>query len=353
MIKSALVPLNASAIKARARELGFDLCGIARAERYQKLSRLSEWIAEGRAGELNYLSDSADERIDPFRVLPTVRSVICLGTIYNTRQPYSNDVADPSRMAIARYAWGDDYHEVVRARLRALVVWMAEMAPGLEAFSCVDDGPVQERVFAEQAGLGWIGKNTCVINHELGSWFFLGEVLCNLDLDADEPAIDRCGTCTRCIDACPTGAIVQPYTVDATRCISYLTIETRGELSEADRPVVAQHLFGCDICQDVCPWNRAAATSEDVAWQAREGLASPKLIDLARRSDPEWRALIDLSALRRAGLRRLRRTLAYALGASNDADADAALGVMAAEPSAADPLVADAIRWARARRVNR
>jgi epoxyqueuosine reductase len=306
--------LSASSIKSKAREIGFDLCGIAPAVRHPKLSRLASWIEEGRAGDMRYLAESLDERLDPIVFLPTARSVISLATVYNTAHPYSTEMrGDRERVAIARYGWGDDYHGVLKGRLRRLVTWMAEAAGrGLEALSCVDDGPMQERVFAERAGLGWIGKNTCLINPELGSWLFLAEIVTNAELDPDPPGHDQCGTCTRCLEACPTQAIVEPYVVDATRCLSYLTIEQRGDVAASLRPAIREQIFGCDICQDVCPWNRRAATSDDPAWQPREGLLFPRLIDLCTLTDEAWRAMFKDSALRRAGSPRLRRSLAYA-----------------------------------------
>lgn len=306
--------LTAARIKTAARAAGFDLCGVARAVRHPKLAKLATWIADGRAGEMRYLSDSLEERSDIHAFLPTARSVISLAVVYNTRHPYSVDVTrEPGRVAISRYAWGEDYHDVLRARLRALVTWMAEAAgAGLEALTCVDDGPVQERVFAEQAGLGWIGKNTCVINAQLGSWLFLAEVVTNADLEPDPPATDQCGTCTRCLDACPTAAIVEPYVVDATKCVSYLTIEQRGTVAPDLVPAIREQVYGCDICQDVCPWNRRAATSDDEVWQPRDGLLFPRLVDLCDLNDEAWRRLLKGSAMRRAGLRRIRRTLSHA-----------------------------------------
>jgi len=323
--------LTPAGIKARAAEIGFDLCGIARAEQFPRLSRLADWIAAGYAGDMAYLSKSLDERLDPRQVLPAVRSVVSLGTVYNTDHPYSTSMAEAGRAAIARYAWGDDYHDVIRGRLRELVRWMADTAGrGFEAWSCVDNGPVQERVFAEQAGLGWIGKNTCVINPRLGSWLFLGEILTNAVLDPDQPGVDQCGTCTRCLDACPTQAIVEPYAVDATRCLSYLTIESRGPVDEALRPAMDRQIFGCDICQDVCPWNRKAAVSDDPAWQPREGLAFPWLLELCQWSDQQWRERLKGSALSYAGLKRIRRSLAYAAAALPVPDRTHALDALAA-----------------------
>jgi epoxyqueuosine reductase len=351
-------PLSSADVKTKAREVGFDLCGVARAERHPKLDRLREWIDRGRAGEMRYLADSLGERADPRRVLPTVRSIVSVAVVYNTAQPYSTGASanadDLDRAAIARYAWGDDYHAVLRTRLRALLEWMAAAAgppgSGFEAFSCVDDGPVQERVWAEQAGLGWIGKNTCLINPSLGSWLFLAEILCNADLEPDTSGVDQCGACTRCLDACPTGAIVEPYAIDATRCLSYLTIEARGAVDESLRPAIGGHLFGCDICQDVCPWNRHAAESDDPAWQPRGAFAFPKLVDLCRLSDADWVERLKGSAIKRAGLHRIRRTLAYALGSSADPGSTGALDTMAREPSGGAPVVSDAIAWARRRR---
>ena len=340
--------LTSTAIKSRAAETGFDLCGVARAIRYPRLARLAEWIERGFAGDMVYLTASLHERLDPASVLPHARSVVCVALVYNTDQPYSNTMTSADRAAIARYAWGDDYHDVLRSKLRPFVRWMADVAgPGFEAFSCVDAGPVQERVFAEQAGLGWIGKNTCLINPGLGSWICLGEVLTNAELEPDAPGVDHCGTCTRCLDACPTDAFVEPYQLDATRCLSYLTIESRGSVEPALRDSVGSHVFGCDICQDVCPWNRRAAESTDAAWQPRDGLAYPRLLDLCRLSDDAWRALLRGSAMRRAGLRRIRRSLAYAAAHLPQGELEQALETLSSHPSAADAHVAEAIAWAR------
>ena len=347
----APVTLTAHAIKAQARTVGFDLCGVSRAVRHPRMARLATWIAEGKSGEMRYLAESLDERLDPTVFLPTARSVISLAVVYNSAHPYSTESAsEPGRAAIARYAWGDDYHDVLRRRLRALVEWMvACVGSGLEALTCVDDGPVQERVLAEQAGIGWIGKNTCVINPALGSWLFLAEIVTNLDLDPDEPAVDQCGTCTRCLEACPTGAIVEPYTVDASRCLSYLTIELRGQVPEVMRPAIRQQIYGCDICQDVCPWNRRAATSDAAEWQPRTGTVHAQLIDLCALSDEAWRPLLKGSAMRRAGLRRIRRSRAYATASLPGPDAARALDQLEGQPSAAHADVRDAIDWARER----
>lgn len=341
--------LTSAALKAKAREVGFDLCGVAAAVQHPKLARLATWIDEGCAGDMLYLRESLDERSDVTVMLPTAQSVISLGCIYNTPVPYSTETPE-GRAAIARYAWGDDYHDVLKTRVRAMLQWMADTAGrGLEALSCIDNGPVQERVFAEAAGLGWIGKNTCVINPRLGSWFFLSAIVTNASLEPDAPAFDQCGSCTRCVDACPTGAIVEPYTVDATRCLSYLTIESRAPVPEPLRPFVHTQVFGCDICQDVCPWNRRAAVSDDPAWSARPGLQSPSLIALCLMTDEEWSLRLKGSAMRRAGVRRIRRSLALAAAHLPSDDAARALTAMASHPSAAHPDVRDAITWARTR----
>jgi epoxyqueuosine reductase len=338
--------LTSDAVKSKARELGFDLCGIAPAARHPRLTRLASWLDEGRAGDMHYLRDTLDERADVTVMLPTARSVIALACVYNSpgRSPVHSD-----SVSIARYACGDDYHDVLRPRLRALLQWMADEAgPGLEALSGVDDGPVQERVFAEQAGLGWIGKNTCLINPDLGSWTFLATIVTNAELVPDAPVADACGSCTRCLDACPTGAIVEPYTVDARRCLSYLTIESRVPVPSDLRPFIRQQVYGCDICQDVCPWNRRAAVSDDPAWQPRPELDAPRLIDLCVMTDGDWSRVLKGSAMRRAGVRRIRRSLAHAAAYLQPADAARALDAMAAQPSAAHADVADAIESSRA-----
>jgi epoxyqueuosine reductase len=243
--------------------------------------------------------------------------VIVTGTVYNTGRPYSVDVTDPAQAVVSRYAWGDDYHDVIGGRLESLLDWMrAEHGAPFEARAFVDTGPVHERAHAERAGLGWIGKHGCLINPDLGSWLFLSVIACSLPLAPDEPALDRCGTCTLCIEACPTGAIVEPRVLDATRCLSYLTIELRRGIPEPLRAAVGTRVFGCDICQDVCPCNQSAATSNDPAWQPRPALARPLLGDLWAMSDDELAGLTRGSALSRAGVAGLRRNLAVAIANS-------------------------------------
>ncbi|MAM83099.1 MAG: tRNA epoxyqueuosine(34) reductase QueG [Acidobacteria bacterium] len=346
--------VRASEVKARALKLGFTLCGIAPAGRFPELAFLREWVDRGYVGEMAYMTRTAEQRTDVRAVLPSARSVVMLATVYHVDRPYSIEHVDPTEARIARYAWGDDYHDVVGERTDALCRWMAERAgPTFDGRAYVDTGPVQERVYAQYAGLGWIGKNTCLINAERGSWLFLSEVICNLDLPPDEAALDQCGTCTLCLEACPTGALPEPWVLDATKCLSYLTIELKRDVPELQRDELGAHVFGCDICQDVCPWNSAPAQSLDAAWVPRPLFDQPRLLDLWRRSDAELRTAMKGSALRRAGVKRLRRNLAVALGNSGDLEARAVLDQTAAgagaeeRPSAHDPLVTEHVGWAR------
>jgi epoxyqueuosine reductase len=305
--------LTAARIKARARELGFDLCGVAPVAAHPELNFFREWLARGYGGTMTYLHRSAKKRADIRKVVPTAQTVIVTATVYNTDRPYSTECQERDRAQIARYAWGDDYHDVVGARLEALLAWMRESSPEpFDARAYVDTGPVQERVFAQHAGIGWIGKNTCVINPALGSWIFLGEIVCSLQLDVDAPSADQCGTCTLCLDACPTRAILGPGVLDATRCISYLTIEKRGALKPADREAIGSHVYGCDVCQEVCPWNAVAPRSADPAWQPRKAWDRVDLLTLSKRNDDELAAAMEGSAMRRADVPGLRRNVAAA-----------------------------------------
>jgi epoxyqueuosine reductase len=297
---------------------------------------------------MGYLAESAQLRDDVRAVLPGARSVIVTGTIYNTRQE-SGDVPPPEGHArIARYAWGDDYHDVLRARINRLVDWMHDASPAsFEARAFVDSGPVQERVYASYAGLGWIGKNTCLINPEIGSWLFLSVVICTLPLEPDTQGLDGCGSCTKCLDACPTGALTDAHVLDATRCLSYLTIEIKDAMPAQWRSHVGAHAYGCDICQAVCPYNHAPIVSTDPSWQARPSLTVPRLADLWLQADDDLRQLMKKSALRRAGVKGLRRNLAVAIGNAGDADAVAALCVPSEDrPSAEDPMVLEHVEWA-------
>jgi epoxyqueuosine reductase len=338
--------LTSSQVKAEAAATGFDLCGIAPAGDFQELRFLRDWLDRGYAGEMHYMHRTAERRANVLAVMPSARSVISLGVVYNTPRPYSTENDDPTRAAIARYAWGDDYHVVIEGRLRRLRDRLRALAgEDFEARAYVDTGPVQERVYAQQAGLGWIGKNTCLINPDLGSWIFLAEIICSLPLEPDRPVFDHCGTCTRCLDACPTGALVEPRVLDATRCLSYLTIEIKGPIPPEHRDSVGEHAYGCDICQEVCPWNLTPDMAEsDQEWLPRPGLDAPRLLDLWNRTDDELRALLKGSAMKRAGVRRLRRNLAVAIGNSKDRSAAASLRAHA-EPTSTDALVAEHVAW--------
>ena len=339
--------LTSSAVKAQAASLGFDLCGIAAADGFPELLYLREWLASGYAGEMAWMSRTADRRADVRHVVPGARSVVVTATLYNTDRPYAD--ALPAEVArISRYAWGDDYHAVIKGRLDALLAWMrAQSGDRFDARAYVDTGPVQERVYAQYAGLGWIGKNTCLINAGIGSWLFLGEIICTLPLEPDSEGLEQCGSCTRCLEACPTGALVGPGVLDSNRCLSYLTIELRSQVPEERRPDLGTHVYGCDICQEVCPFNLPAPCSDDPAWQPRAGLDRPRLVDLWRRSDENLSALISGSAMTRAKLVGLRRNLALALGNSGDEEAVRALQEPVADRrSLDDPIVAEQVTWA-------
>lgn len=348
--------MNAAAIKQRARELGFDLCGIAPAHAFPELGFLKDWLARGYAGEMQYMYNSAERRADIRNFQPSARSVIVTATNYNTegrREPAAGN-REPHGIQVAKYARGEDYHKVLGERLHALLAWMrTQTDAAFDAEIFVDKHHVQERVFAQYAGLGWIGKNTCLINREQGSWVFLAGMATSLELEIDAPGFDQCGECTLCIDACPTGALVDPRVLDATKCISYLTIEVDGPIPEAQRAQIANHAYGCDICQDVCPWNLAAAVTDDPAWHAlkRDGLS---VADLWQRSDFELHTLIKGSAMTYLPLSRLRRNLATVIGNTGDRDLADVLdrpggGHNNAARSAATPVVAEAVAWARNR----
>lgn len=351
--------LTRELIKGRARELGFDLCGLAPAESFPELAFLPEWLSRGYAGEMVYLEKSAERRADIRNVLPSARSVIVTGTIYNTEQGSgTRDQGSgtgnrrPDTVRVARYARGQDYHVVLYERLEKLLEWMREQhGSAFDASIFCDKHHVQERVYAVHAGLGWIGKNSMLINRELGSYMFLGGIATSLALEPDAPPIDQCGSCTLCIDACPTGAIVDDHVVDATKCISYLTIEVDGSVPEAQRPLIGNHAYGCDVCQEVCPWNLAPAVSNDSAWQAerRDGLSAA---DLWQRSDDDLHRLVQGSAMTYVPLSRLRRNLATVIGNSGDASLADVLdrpgqGRKNAARSALTPVVDDAVAWAR------
>jgi epoxyqueuosine reductase len=334
----------AARIKSLAREAGFDLVGIARAEPPPELSHFAPWVAQGYAGEMAYLSGQVDRRRDLRAAIPWARSVVAVGLQYDTAHPYSTEVA-PEQGWIARYAWGDDYHDVMKVMLDRLAERLAREAGPLRARSYVDTGPIVERAYAAAAGLGAWGKNTCLLHPDHGSWFFLGEVVTDLELPADAPRTDMCGSCTACLDACPTQALRAPYVLDATRCISYQTIELKGALPEEQREGVGRHVFGCDICQDVCPWNRRRKHEAGPAFAPREGLMAPALEELAEvvLDEERFQRLFRKSAVKRARRRGLLRNLAVALGNTRQAARVPVLERLARDE---DPLVREHAEWA-------
>lgn len=345
--------MNADSIKEQARTLGFDLCGIAAASSFPELQFLSEWLARGYAGEMHYLAKSAHARADIRNFLPSARSVIVTGTLYNTERRGWDRVPGSDAIRVARYARGEDYHVVLPERLEALLAWMRAHVDGpFDAAIFCDKHHVQERVYAQHAGLGWIGKNSCVINPEIGSWIFLAGIAVSLELPVEAPVTDRCGSCTLCIDRCPTGALVDAHELDATKCISYLTIET-ADISDDQRTLIGQHAWGCDICQDVCPFNLAAPVTSDPAWSGpiRDGVAAS---ELWQHTDDEIHERIKGSAMTFVPLSRLRRNLAIVIGNSGNRDLLPALdrpghGKKNAARSASTPAVAGAVAWAHAR----
>jgi epoxyqueuosine reductase len=364
----------ASAIKQHGFDAGFDLVGIASPSALKDLEFLPEWLRKGYAGEMHYLADPRRE--DPRQVLPKVKSIICVGLIYNTPYPYSTDFAEGSgppataehrRAWISRYAWGRDYHKVMREKLERLRTCVEGSGAGVETRVYVDTGPILERAFARLSGIGWMGKNTCLINEQKGSWLFLGIILTDLELDLDFPAPDRCGSCTRCLQACPTGALVEPYVMDASRCISYFNIELKGAIPEVFRKAMGRNVFGCDICQDVCPWNsrrvtvghdaardatsdtpfpetraattqapefqplQVAANSNQQSWESTTevepdvplpsqpfSLFNPPLEALASLSEEDFERLFANSPIKRAKYRGWLRNLCVAMGNSGD-----------------------------------
>jgi epoxyqueuosine reductase len=348
-------------VKQAARDAGFDLAGVAPAYDFDELDRFREWIAAGRAAEMKYM-EARDEagalkRSSLRSTLPWVRSVIVCAINYNTAQPYSTQVDDPERGWIARYAWGhEDYHDALMGRLRVVENKLRQAifrqpiygseAAALQTCCYVDTGPIVERVYAKYAGVGWIGKNTCILNQKLGSWLFLGVILTSLELEPDLAAPDRCGSCTRCIDACPTGALIGPYQLDSNLCISYLTIEKRGSISEEMREGIGRHVFGCDICQDVCPWNRKAPVTSALEFQARDGLVNPALEWLAEMTAEEFREQFRGSAIRRAKRTGLRRNAVIAMGNSGDQRFEPLLEKLRLDE---DEVVAESAGWAAKR----
>jgi epoxyqueuosine reductase len=350
-------------IAALARKAGFAKAGIAPipppGEEAPELSHFEPWIEQGRAGEMEYLKrrDEANRLLrSAVRIaVPWARSVIVCAANYNADAPKSIDPAAEESGWIARYAWtgyagqASDYHDVLLRRLQALEQNLQQALGPFQSRCYVDTGPLVERVYAKYAGIGWIGKNTCILNQEFGSWLFLGVILTGLELPSTTPiriAEDRCGSCTRCIDACPTAALVAPYQMDASLCISYLTIEKRGSIAEPLRAHMGRQVFGCDICQDVCPWNRRAPISEDAELAVRSELVNPALAWLAELDAESFRSLFRHSPVQRTKLSGLLRNVAIAMGNSGLASYVPKLQEWAESP---EPVLAEAARWALAR----
>ena len=329
-----------------AKSGGFELIGVAPAVPLEReVEFYHSWAGRGFAGTMGYLTDRRGSvRDDPRNLLPSARSMVCVGKLYNGPQPYSTRFSGPELAWISRYAWGEDYHQILRAGLERLAICLREAAGcDFESRVCVDTAPLLERSYARRAGLGWIGRNTCLINQAMGSWFFLGELLVSLDLAPGEPPPDRCGTCTRCVDACPTAAIT-PDGLDARRCISYLTIELRGAMDPTLRSGVGRHVFGCDICQDVCPWNRRAPVAAEARFAP--GDLAPPLEKLAALSEAEFREIYRASPVKRARYTGFLRNVAVAMGNAGLPQYREPLARLAGSE---DAVVAEHARWALAK----
>jgi len=351
---------DTASITKHAKELGFDLCGVVRVEAFPELGHFEEWLARGYAGEMKYLEDP--RRRNPHLVEGQLRSAIVCALSYSTGHAYSVDAAVATtgepRGWISRYAWGRDYHEIMWERLNALIEMLQGKFPEpIVARAYADTGPVAERIFAKYAGLGWLGKNTLLLNESLGSWFFLGVILTSLDLPptlaaTEAPTADLCGNCRQCLDACPTEALVEPYVLDARRCISYLTIELRGNIPEEFREAMGRHVFGCDICQDVCPYNRTAPVTQLEDFQPREGeaLFQPSLEWLARMSEKEFRANFRGNAIKRAKWKGLVRNACIALGnceiAADSSERGRIVALLQQLSWSPEPAIAESAQWA-------
>lgn len=331
-------------LKTAAAELGFALAGICPAVTPPGLPRLHDWLAAGYAGEMAYLANRAEAYADPGRVLAGARSIVMLAMNYRTREP-AETIEGAGR--VSRYAWGIDYHDVIHDRLQRLAAQFLEWSPRSKARGVVDSAPLLEREFAQLAGLGWIGKNTLLLNRAQGSWFFLAALLTDAELSYDEPSTtDYCGTCTACLDACPTEAFVAPYVLDSRRCISYLTIEQRGAIPEALRGAIGDWLFGCDICQEVCPWNRRAPVVTTPEFQPKEELHPTQLHAWFHWSDEQFRHLFRDTPLWRARRRGLLRNAAIVLG---NQQSTSSIEPLSLGLNDAEPLIRGASAWALGR----
>ena len=342
--------MNSEVIQRLAHDCGFELSGVAPATPLEEASYYHEWVTTGYGGEMAYLTDRrAEIRNDPRHLLPSAKSVICVAKLYNGPEPYSTRLNSAELGWISRYAWGEDYHDVLRRGLERLVEEIrVHILDPFEWKICVDTAPLLERAYARRAGLGWIGKNTCLINQHMGSWFFLGELLISVALDSGAQRPDRCGTCTRCIDACPTSAIVPAggaggpeWAIDSRACIAYLTIELRGAIPLENRAGTGRHIFGCDICQDVCPWNHHAPITGEASFAPRH--FAPDLEKLAAISEEEFRQIFRHSPVKRARYSGFLRNVAVAMGNQR---AGRFRGPLEQLSRSNDPLVSEHARWA-------
>lgn len=296
-----------------ASSSGFDCCGIARVEPIGRGDYLLRWLGEGRAGSMDYLHRNIGPRLNPAELLTGAKSAIVVALSYNQQIPRSQP-DDQLHGRVAMYAWGDDYHDVLREKMQNLRERMcAALDSAFETRICVDTAPIIERELAAAAGIGWIGKNTMVLSRDLGSYVFLGVMLTTLDIAPGEASDDHCGSCTACLDACPTKAFPAAYQMDASRCISYLTIEHRGDISKPFQEMMGDWIFGCDVCQDVCPFNRKAAQKNEPRFSPRESTSLPVLDELAAWNDEQWRTALRGSAMRRASAEMFRRNAMIAL----------------------------------------
>jgi epoxyqueuosine reductase len=325
-----------------AHQLGFDLCRIAACVTPPHAAEFRAWLADGRAGDMAWLERNERRRTDPQQVLPGARSVVVLGMNYWNAECGTRNAKAHGR--IARYAWGDDYHDVIEKKLRVLDEWL--VAHGGRQRCYVDTGPVLERDLAAVAGAGWQGKSTMLIHPKLGTWFFLAEILTTLDLIPDAPMTDHCGKCTRCMAACPTGAITAPHQLDARRCISYLTIENKGAIPEEFRVAIGDRIYGCDDCLTACPWNRFAQSSRESAFAAREYVHGWALRDFLALDDDAFRRLFRKSPIKRIKRRGFLRNVCVALGNIGTREDLPALEKAAQD---AEPLIAEHAQWAIAR----
>ncbi|PYK46519.1 MAG: tRNA epoxyqueuosine(34) reductase QueG [Verrucomicrobia bacterium] len=348
--------ISAAELKVRlisfAREIGFDSCRIAACKAPPHAMEFREWLGESAHGEMNYMQRGEEKRCDPQKVLAGAKSIVVFaqnyfqgnesGIGFQPMDDWQDAHATPAATGrIARYAWGDDYHEVIAEKLDKIDNFLREF--GGEQKCYVDTGPVLERDYAAQAGIGWHGKSTMLIDQRLGTWFFLAEILTTLELPADEPVPNHCGTCERCITACPTGAITAPHRVDARRCISYLTIELKGVIPLDLRPLIGDRIFGCDDCLDACPWNRFAQESREAAFSARKSTTGMSLREYLELSDAEFRAFFRNSPIKRIKRRGFLRNVCVALGNAGDISDIPALERAARDP---EPLIAEHARWA-------